>query len=118
MSLYVPETAIDYDAVFRRGGANLGDEDFAVFKCASCGLVYLIDYEVETVFLDGADLSKRVGLEGAPPTFVCVGCKQPVPSGVWIGPRAEERFKVTWHDLACSAFSWIAAPSKSFGDQL
>ena len=30
MTDLVPENAIDYDEVFRRGGQNLGDEDFAV----------------------------------------------------------------------------------------
>ena len=28
----VPETAIDYEEVFRRGGRNHEDEDFALFK--------------------------------------------------------------------------------------
>ena len=29
------ETAIDYEEVFRRGGRNHEDEDFALFKCSS-----------------------------------------------------------------------------------
>jgi hypothetical protein len=42
----VPETALDYEEIFARGGRNPGDEDFALFKCPSCGQVYLLDYEV------------------------------------------------------------------------
>jgi hypothetical protein len=49
MSHFVPESAIDYEAVLRRGGRNLGDEDFALFKCPSCNRLYLMDYEVDTV---------------------------------------------------------------------
>jgi hypothetical protein len=56
---FVPETAIDYEEIFRRGGHNMGDEDFALFKCPNCSHVYLIDYEVDTVYLDGDDLSRR-----------------------------------------------------------
>jgi hypothetical protein len=28
----VPEEAMDYEEIFRRGGRNVGDEDFAVFR--------------------------------------------------------------------------------------
>jgi hypothetical protein len=52
MSDFVPEGAIDYGEVFRRGGHNFGDEDFALFKCPSCGRIYLLEYEVDTVYLD------------------------------------------------------------------
>jgi hypothetical protein len=52
MSDLVPEDAINYDEVFRRGGHNVGDEDFALFKCPNCGRIYLLEYEVDTVYLD------------------------------------------------------------------
>ena len=35
----VPEEALDYAEILRRGGANCGDEDFALCKCPSCGRV-------------------------------------------------------------------------------
>lgn len=41
---FVPEEAVDYDEVFRRGGRNCGDEDYAFFKCSVCGKVYLLDH--------------------------------------------------------------------------
>src|ERR1041385_5500553 len=36
MSDFVPESEIDYDEVYRRGGYNCGDEDFALFRCPFC----------------------------------------------------------------------------------
>jgi hypothetical protein len=50
---FVSEAVIDYAEVFRRGGRNLGDEDFALFKCPKCGRVYLLEYEVDTVYSRG-----------------------------------------------------------------
>jgi hypothetical protein len=117
MSRYVPESAIDYEAVFRRGGHNVGDEDFALFKCPNCRRVYLMEYEVDTVYVDGNDLSKREDATDPQHPFVCVGCRFPLPAVAWAGPRAEERFQVTWPELAASAWSWIATPLRSFGDE-
>jgi hypothetical protein len=117
MSRYVPESAIDHDAVIRRGGANCGDEDFAVFKCPSCSAVYLLEYEVDTIYLDGTDLSKRIGATDPGFQFDCTKCGKAVPHGAWAGPRAEERFKVTWSELQLSAWTWIATPLRSFGDE-
>jgi hypothetical protein len=104
MSRYAPETAIDYEEIFRRGGRNLGDEDFALFKCPACGQIYLLEYEVDTIYLDGTDLSKRHGDSDAP--FFCAGCKNEIPPGPWIGPRAKEEFMVTWSELKASPWSW------------
>ena len=107
MSDLVPETAIDEAEVIRRGGRNLGDEDFALFKCPSCGHVYLIDYEVETVYLDGTDLSRRARIAGT--SFACLGCGAWMPDDEpWIGPEASRRYGVTWKDLAASDWSWVA----------
>lgn len=117
MSYYVPETAIDYRAVFDRGGANLGDEDFALFKCPACKQVYLLEYEVDTVYIDGSDLSKREDVTDWNHTFRCVNCRREVPRAPWAGPRVEERFLVTWKELEESAWSWVATPSASFGDE-
>lgn len=117
MSYYVPETAIDYRAVFHRGGANRGDEDFALFKCPTCRQVYLLEYEVDTVYIDGSDLSKREDVTDWNHPFRCVNCSSEVPRAPWAGPRAEERFLVTWKELEDSAWSWVATPSMNFGDE-
>ncbi|MCL2310517.1 MAG: hypothetical protein FWC42_09690 [Proteobacteria bacterium] len=114
MSRYVPETAIDHDAIFRRGGENCGDEDFALFKCPTCGHIYLMDYEVDTVYLDGADLSKRGDLNVS---FFCVSCKKEMPPGPCVGTRAKEEFMVTWQELKTSPWSWAAKPLSGFGDE-
>jgi predicted nucleic-acid-binding Zn-ribbon protein len=91
MDELVPESCIDYDEVFRRGGRNLGDEDFALFKCPSCRRVYLIDYEVDTIYLDGHDLTRRIG--AASESFDCITCgytflyNEPI-----IGPKAHAKY--------------------------
>jgi len=107
VSKYVPETAIDYDAVFSRGAKSYDDEDFALCKCPRCGHVYLMDYEVDNLYLDGNDPSKIINVASDDPV-ICVTCRTPIPSGRWVGPLAEDRFMVTWEELAASAWSWIA----------
>ena len=105
--MFVPEEAIDYEAIFARGGRNHGDEDFALFKCPLCHRIYLLEYEVDTVYLDGTDLSKRVEPAiGA--SFTCVQCGQSVPRGAWGGPWAEQRFRVSWSELKGSEWTWAA----------
>ncbi len=92
MTEFVPESAIDYDEVFRRGGR-----------------IYLMDYEVDTVYLDAGDLSKRTDAD--PGSLRCLGCgyefraDEPI-----IGPKADLKFAVTWSDLSSSPWSWIAGP--------
>jgi hypothetical protein len=106
MNDLVPETAIDYEEVFRRGGRNHGDEDFALFKCPLCGWVYLLEYEVDTVYLDGNDLSRRALIFEN--TFSCLGCGNSVPHDEpWAGPKASTRFGVTWEELAESDWAWV-----------
>ena len=40
--------------------ANCGDEDFALCKCPHCGRIYLIEYEVDTIYLDPIDLDQAL----------------------------------------------------------
>lgn len=106
MGELVPEEVIDYAEVFHRGGANCGDEDFAFFRCPHCRRVYLLEYEVDTVYLDPNDLSRRVpGYDGG---FTCVRCEQLIPddAGAWIGKKASPEFGATWADLDGSGWEW------------
>jgi hypothetical protein len=106
MSHYVPEEALDQKEIERRGGSNLGDEDFALFKCPHCHSIYLMDYEVDTVYLDPHDLNQRVSAFDG---FTCAACNEPVPEGRWVGPHVEDRFRVTWGELLSSHWSWVVA---------
>jgi hypothetical protein len=104
---FVSEEAIDYEEIYRRGGTNYGDEDFAFFKCPHCGYVYLLEYEVGTVYLNPNDLSCRVPVHSE--TLSCVQCGQEVPSdGAWVGPAVKPGFSVTWEELAASGWAWAA----------
>jgi hypothetical protein len=105
MSDFVNESDIDYDEVFRRGGRNLGDEDFALFRCPSCGRIYLIDYEVDTVYLDGNDLARRADTESN--DLRCGTCGYAFVAPI-IGPTADSKYWVSWDDLSRSSWVWIA----------
>ena len=107
MSDFVPEEALDYDEIYRRGGQNCGDEDFALFKCPFCDRVYMMEYEVDTVYLDGWDLTKRCPVFNS--SFDCLGCGRRIPHDrAWVGPRAAAEFQVTWAQLARSDWAWSA----------
>lgn len=105
-SPYVGEGEIDHAEVMARGGANGGDEDFAVFACPSCRHVYLLEYEVDTAYLDAHDLSKRVSVFNT--GFACVSCgKEIAGETAWVGPRAPARFRVLREELIHSDWRWI-----------
>ena len=90
---FVGEEALDYDEIYRRGGQNCGDEDFALFRCPFCRL------------------PRRAGPHEALPvfnsSFDCVGCGRHIPHDrPWVGPRAAAEFQVTWEQLARSDWAW------------
>ena len=104
-----PETSIDYDEIFRRGGYNYGDEDFAMCKCPHCGHMYLVEYEVDTLYLDSANLARRIEINIGVSGFRCEECGGEFPERTaWIGPKAPEAMQVTWPDLAASPWRWVA----------
>src|SRR6516225_3801681 len=97
----VPEAALDYEEIFRRGGANCGDEDFALCKCPHCGRIYLIEYEVDTLYLDPTNLARRQAINIGVSGFTCEGCGGEFPERTpWIGKKAPEAMQVTWTNLA------------------
>lgn len=109
----VPEEALDYDEIIRRGGANCGDEDFALCKWPHCGRVYLVDYEVDTLYLDPANLDRRIHINIEVSGFRCVGCGGEFPERTaWVGPKAPEAMQVTWLDLAASPWRWVTARTR------
>lgn len=92
--------------MLQAGGRNCGDEDFAVFGFPFCHRVYLMEYEVDTVFTDAHDLTKRIPVFNI--GFSCVACGKQVPGGVaWVGPRAEREFRVRYEDMLNSDWAWI-----------
>jgi len=111
----VPEAALDFEEIFRRGGANCGDEDFALCKCPQCGRVFLIEYEVDTLYLDPLNLERRVAINISVSGLACEeGCGGELPSKTpWIGPKAPEAMQVTWQDLASSPWRWITTRTRN-----
>jgi hypothetical protein len=109
----VPEEALDYDEIFRRGGTNCGDEDFALCKCPHCGHIYLIEYEVDTLYLDATNLDCRLAINLGVSGFNCENCGGPFPEKTpWIGKKAPVTMQVTWDDLGVSPWHWVTARTK------
>jgi hypothetical protein len=105
-SEFVEESDINYERVLQAGGRNCGDEDFAVFGCPFCHHVYLLEHEVDTVFTDAHDLSKRIPVFNS--GFACVACGKEVPGGdAWVGPQAKREFGVRYEDMLKSDWAWI-----------
>jgi len=95
---FVEEHDIDYEKVLGNGGRNHGDEDFAVFGCPFCKRIYLLEYEVDTVFTDACDLTKRISVFNT--GFTCVSCGKEIEGGVaWIGRKAKSKFRVRYEDI-------------------
>jgi hypothetical protein len=113
----VPGEALDYDEIFLRGGQNFGDEDFALCKCPHCGRLYLIEYEVDTIYLDPDDLSQREDIYNVV-CFRCEACSGTFPKGAWIGAKAPADMQVTWDNLAASPWRWITATNTSPRDMM
>ena len=86
-----------------------------ISPCASapdCGRIYLIEYEVDTIYLDPDDLGRRVGTDLNVSSFVCEGCGTIWPPGAWIGPKAATGMQVRWADLAASRWRWITVRTR------
>jgi hypothetical protein len=108
MSEFVPTSAIDYAAIAERGGDTDGNQDFELFKCPSCGRVYLIDGEEDMIYSDAADLTRRVTEEHG--GFDCLACGHRfawAEGRAIIGPKASLEFRVTWSDLRGSGWAWL-----------
>lgn len=90
------------------GGANLGDEDFALLKCPSCPCIYLIEYEVDTLYTNPGDLVERIPVSDYPRNFNCITCGARFPeTEAWIGPKAPKDIRVSWHQLSRSPWRWV-----------
>ena len=104
---FVPEYAINTDEVFRRGGRNFGDEQFALVRCPACGRIYLIDQSADIVYPDPKDLGARWPAARSP--FPCAGCGSPLPEHPWVGQGAPEDMRVKWDQLRDSRWAWAAS---------
>ncbi len=122
MGDFVKETDINYYEIWKRGGANGGDEDYALFRCPNCRTTYLMDYEVDTVFLDADDLARRVSISGSDDSFPCVSCGRPLDShSIWKALRIEDDtadWRVTWDSIRSSPWAWAVKPNASSDNEL
>jgi hypothetical protein len=96
------QVRVNYKEIFKHGGANCGNEDFDFLKCPFCGWVYLVEWEVETLYCDGNDLLKRI------PLFLindihCYNCGKGFPEGPW---NDKDTFGVSFLEASESTWKW------------
>ncbi|GKX60224.1 hypothetical protein [Leminorella grimontii] len=104
MKKYIEENDIDYEKVVNcLKGSTYGDEDFALFKCPHCNKIYLIDYEVETIFPSANDLH----LMANGTDFSCVKCGYSFIGKIIVGDRAYKIFKVTQDEIKDDDWEWV-----------
>jgi len=101
MSNYVTEDDINEAKIISELGDNsYKDEDFAFFKCPNCKKIYLMDYEIETLYYDPSDLEEITDCNG----LVCLDCGYDFEGKVIIGEKAERIFKVTKDEISDSGW--------------
>lgn len=101
---YFKDSNIDEEKVrYYLGEHSYGDEDFSIFKCPSCNKIYLIDYEVDTIFSESSDL--LVMRNGT--NFRCVCCNYDFHGKIIIGDKADKCFKVSVDEVNESDWKWI-----------
>lgn len=104
MTRYIAENDIDYGKIINHLNEYVyGDEDFALFKCPQCYKIYLIDYEVETIFTS----AKNLHLMANGSDFSCVKCGYSFIKKIIIGDKADAKFKVTQDEIKDDEWVWI-----------
>ena len=115
MREFVQEDDLDEELILEKGFRTQGDEDFAVFHCPECKRIYLIEYEGDTLFSDPQDPSKLQALNSS---FSCPSCGMLFPpDDAIIGPRANDRYRVTKDELLTSPWSWLLLPPEHLNDR-
>ncbi|AOR61159.1 hypothetical protein [Pectobacterium parmentieri] len=101
---YFNDSCIDEDKIIcALGRHSYGDEDFSIFKCPSCNKIYLIDYEVDTIFPDSSNL--LIMSNGT--NFRCVCCNYDFQGKIIIGDKADKCFKASIDEVKESGWKWI-----------
>lgn len=106
MAGYTAPMQLDSNAIFEQGGRNYGNEEFAVCACPNCQKIYLIECEVDTIYVDSTDLSKRFN-PLSKERFRCQQCQTKFPRGAWVGKHAPSSMVVTQDQLIASDWHWI-----------
>jgi hypothetical protein len=105
MKEFVQDADLNYELILEKGFQTQGDEDHAVFNCPVCKRIYLVEYEGDTLFSDPGDPSF---LKSFDCSFSCLSCGHTFSSDEpIIGPKANDRYKVTRHELLASTWSWL-----------
>lgn len=104
MNRYIDEKDINEVKIKHAiGNASYGDEDFAIFKCPQCNKIYLIDYEVDTIYLS----AKNIQLMTSASNFSCIKCGYSFAGKIIIGNKADDIFKVTNTEIIKDDWAWI-----------
>jgi hypothetical protein len=104
---YVAGADLNKAEIVRRGGTSADTTDLFVFRCATCGRVFLADAAAETAYPDPADLSKHREIGDWLP---CPGCGALIEAeaiwAAWRGDPAAEAFRVRRDELEVGPWAW------------
>lgn len=104
MKEYINEDHIDYEKIISHlNECSYGDEDFALFKCPQCNKIYLMDYEMDTIFIS----AKNLHLMANGSNFSCVVCGYSFVRKILTGDKSNDIFKVTHNEINSDEWIWI-----------
>lgn len=101
---------LNRDALVERGGPAESEGRCSLCKCPECGHVYLyLDKgSSEALYFNGDDLRQRCVIDPGAPRFRCAACGAKWPRRPWGGDEAPAAMRVSWSELAMSAWNWMA----------
>lgn len=103
MSKFVTEYDLNDDLIIEKAGDPLGYEAFHLFKCPSCQTIFLFSSEADTIFIVPKDLTI---FARASQSFFCPSCQYTFNDHIYIGEKADEKYRVTFAELQQSEWKW------------
>jgi hypothetical protein len=99
---------LDDNEIVRRGGARSGAGSLTVLACPVCSDIYVVDADLKSMYVDGADLSRRVDLSGD--TIECLECGGRMPvvdiRQAVAGDPTHASWRADWKAFRASPWAW------------
>lgn len=93
----------NYDELRKKIGKKYtGYEDFDFFKCPNCGTIYLIDTEIDAIYVNPENLN----LISYDSKFTCIKCGYDFAEQIIVGPKSSSKFKVDEAEIEVSKWNW------------
>jgi hypothetical protein len=105
---YVTRRQVNYHAIVAKGGEQCRYGNFAFIRCPSCGTVYLVDYEVDDLYIDPTNLAHRISFVSVGDLVPCQRCPyQLLADDLWsVQKPGYEAWLVPWDVMRASPWAW------------